>query len=317
MDHICNFLGISSRTIQRWNKFGLADRRAGSNRYIPRKLTIQEENKIINISCSEEYRDNNPHEIVALLLEKGTYIASSSTFYRVLKRNHKMNHRSNAKPREKKSKPPQKIATGPNQVWCWDITWLKTDVRGIYHYAYVITDIYDRSIVGWEIHDREESDIAKELFKSLTLEYNLKGVHLHSDNGAPMRGSSLLGFLNGLEVTNSFNRPRTSNDNAYIESFFRTLKYSPGYPGHFKCIGDSRAWMADFIEWYNNHHLHSAIGYVTPNQKRTGKHNRIYKKRNNTLSKAKIKYPERWGSRKTKEWTVDNNVILNKDKEAA
>jgi transposase InsO family protein len=295
----------------------LVDKRSGAEKHIPRKLTLKEENKIIDISNSLEYRDNNPHEIVALLLEKGTYIASTSTFYRVLNKNHQINHRTNAKPRQKRSKPPQKIATGPNQVWCWDITWLKTDVRGIYHYAYVITDIYDRSIVGWEIHDREESALAVDLFDSLTSEFNLKGVHLHSDNGAPMRGSSLLAFLNGLEVTNSFNRPRTSNDNAYIESFFRTLKYSPGYPNHFKSIEDSRYWMADFIDWYNNYHLHSAIGYVTPNQKRSGKHNRIYKKRNKTLEKAKKLNPGRWGSRKTKEWIVDNHVILNKDKDIA
>lgn len=310
---MCKFIGISSRTIQRWKKSGLIDKRSGALKYIPRKLTLEEEHKIIDISNSIEFRDNNPHEIVALLLEKGSYIASTSTFYRVLKKNNQINHRSNAKPKQKRSKPPQKIATGPNQVWCWDITYLKTDVRGIYHYAYVITDIYDRSIVGWEIHDREESDLAVELFNSLTIEYSLKGVHLHSDNGAPMRGSSLLAFLNGLEVTNSFNRPRTSNDNAFIESFFRTLKYSPGYPSHFKSIEDSRSWMADFINWYNNFHLHSSIGYVTPNQKRTGKHNRIYKKRNKAIEKAKRRHPERWGSRKTKEWVIDNYVILNKD----
>jgi len=132
-----------------------------------------------------------------------------------------------------------------------------------------------------------------------------------------MKGSSLLAFLNGLEVTNSFNRPRTSNDNAFIESFFRTLKYSPGYPSHFKTIDDSRSWMADFINWYNNYHLHSSLGYVTPYEKRTGKHNIIYEKRNKTLKTAKSLHPERWGSRKTKNWFIDNDVILNKDKEVA
>lgn len=103
--------------------------------------------------------------------------------------------------------------------------------------------------MGWEIHDREESALADDLFNSLTTYFNFKGVHLHSDNGAPMRGSSLLAFLNGLEVINSFNRPRTSNDNAFIESFFRTLKYSPGYPNHFKSIEESRGWLADIIDW--------------------------------------------------------------------
>lgn len=313
LERTCIFLGVSIRTIQRWKKFGLNDKRLGSKRFIPRKLSADEEKKIIDISCSKDYVDNNPHEIVALLLEKGTYIASTSTFYRVLKRNNKINHRSNSKPKTKKVKPPQKTATAPNQVWCWDITWLKTDVRGIFYYAYVITDIYDRSIVGWEIHDREESELAVDLFKSLTSKYNLQGVHLHSDNGSPMKGSSLLGFLNGLQVTNSFNRPRTSNDNAYIESFFRTLKYSPGYPKHFKSIEDSRLWMADFMYWYNHHHLHSAIGYVTPSQKRSGKHHSIYRKRNKTLSIARKNNPERWGSKKSKNWLMDNSVILNKD----
>lgn len=293
------------------------DNRKGAIKRVPRKLSETERAKILEIACNSRFKDSTAHEIVPLLLEDGEYYGSVRTFYRVLKSADMLYNRSNSKDKKKKNKPPEKIATGPNQVWVWDITLLKSDVRGLFYYAYVIKDIYDKSIVGWEIHESESGENAKALFRRLARKNKMSGIHLHSDNGSPMKSITLLEFLNELHVGNSYSRPRVSNDNAFIESFFKTMKYCPSYPKYFKSLDDSRIWMAEFIHWYNNFHLHSALGYITPMQKRKGKDIAIFKKRNKALKEAKNLYPERWGKRKTKQWIPLEIVVLNPDEKAA
>lgn len=310
----CQLVGITARTLQNWHKDGVVDKRKGSEKHVVRKLSQKERQKIIEICTSERFKDMNPYEIVAILAQESNYIASESTMYRVLRAHNMIHQRSNDKPRQKSRKPPQVVATGPNQVFTWDITWLHTVVQGIFLYAYVIIDIFDRSIVGWEIHDREDEQLARDLFHRLSKRLDISGAHLHSDNGNPMKGLSLMALLYTLGVSNSFSRPRVSDDNPFIESFFKTLKYSLKYPGRFQNIAEAREWMAEFIDWYNTEHLHSSIGYVTPQQRRSGEDIKIFKTRNKTMDAARKQFPERWGNRPVRTWISKDTVILNPDK---
>jgi transposase InsO family protein len=243
----CEVMEISIRTFQRWTLDCNADLRKGSLKRVIRKLTPAEEKELIDIACSHRFKDLNPHEIVPILAEEGRYIASESSFYRYLRAHGLLHHRGNSKPKSSTGKPPELVATGPNQVWSWDITWLKSEVDGLFYYTYMIKDIWKKNIVGWEIHEYESVDIASAMFERLKLRHNLKGVRLHSDNGNPMKGSTMIITLHNLGVVPSFSRPRVSNDNPYIESLFKTMKYTAGYPGRFKSLGHAREWTADFV----------------------------------------------------------------------
>lgn len=307
----CDVLRISVRTYQRWKNKPEGDKRKGAEKKVLRKLTDQEKKEIVDMATGDRFKDCNPHEIVAILLEERKYIASASTFYRVLRSENLINHRANTRPGKKHVAPPELVATGPNQIWAWDITYLPSAVYGLFYYAYTIIDIWDRSIVGWEIYPNESQDHSSDLFKRMKIKYKIRGIKLHSDNGSPMKGSTMLMTLHKMGVIPSFSRPRVSNDNAFIESFFKTLKYTTGYPKCFTSLQHAREWFADFINWYNTEHRHSGIGYITPHQKRTGEGARIMKTRNETLQAAKEKHPERW-SQPPKVWSHGEVVILNK-----
>jgi len=309
----CEVAEISLRTLQRWKREGMRDQRKGSHKRVVRKLSPNEKQTIVGLCNSSQYRDLTPHQIVPLLLNEGCYLASVSSFYRVLKEWDMVHHRSNTRVKRKMSKPPERRASRPNQVWCWDITWLSQMVLGLFFYAYIIIDIFDKSIVGWAIHDKESEEHSRNLFERVSFGQNIHFEALHSDNGGPMKGITLMALLDYLKVDVSFNRPRVSNDNPFIESLFRTMKYHASYPLRFKDIETARLWMADFVDWYNNRHLHSSIGYVTPQQMRSGEARFIFAKRNATLARAKSKHPERWGSRETKIWKSPEMVILNPD----
>jgi len=306
----CATIGISLRTYQRWKAGNHSDRRKGAKKHIPRKLTAEERGEIRALCCDHEFKDENPYEIVITLLERGNYIASISSFYRVLKAEKLLNHRSNKKPGRKHAAPPEVIATGPNQVWCWDITWLPTEVKGIFLYAYLIIDVWDKSIVDWSVHETEEERHAKSLFEHALAEQGHPPVHIHSDNGNPMKGISLLSLLYDLGCKNSFSRPRVSNDNPYVESFFGTMKGSVKYPGRFAGITETRVWMAEFIDWYNIAHRHSGINFFTPRQMRTGQYRKKVEIRNRAMKEAWLKKPERW-SRPVKQWSRTHTVYLN------
>ncbi len=306
----CEVIGISLRTCQRWESGEIRDCRKGAGKSVPRKLSEEEMEAIVSIACSKEYQDHNPYEIVAILAEKGTYLASESTIYRILRVMNMLHHRSNCRVAAASSRPPALIATGPNQVWCWDITYLKTSVSGLFLYAYVIIDIFSRKIVGWKISDVESADEAVLLFRRLTSRYDLSGVRLHSDNGNPMKGATMLMLLYHLGVVPSFSRPRVSDDNPFIESFFKTVKYSAGYPKCFIDIAHAREWFGDFVNWYNTEHRHSQIGYVTPQQRYDGSADLIFASRNQTYAQAQERHPERFRG-KRRVWSAPNEVYLN------
>ena len=297
---LCLFLEITPRTIQNWKKIGELDRRKGSEREVAHRLSDEEEELFYAVANEKRFADSKPNDIVAILLQEKRYIASPSTLYRILAKRKALQHRREGK-KPIASKGPQYIdVTDPNQVWAWDITWLRTDVRGKFWYAYNILDVRDRTRVGWSIEDHESEDLAHKLFTRVLRDTPAAPLFIHADNGNPMRGSTLGAFLDHLGVKRSHSRPRRSNDNPFIESYHRTMKYTVGYPDIFPTIDGAREWYADFINGYNYRHLHSGLDYVTPMQARTGEANRIYEIRNFTLAEARAANPGRWRRNKTK-----------------
>lgn len=315
----CNELKISSRTFQRWiSQKGLCeDGRPGAFRPEPRnKLSAEEREKILEICHSTDFSGDSPDKIVPRLADKEQYIASESTFYRVLQENKELKRRGRAKAPVKRNPPEPHVAQGPCEIWSWDITWLPGPVKGLFFYLYMIMDIYSRKIVGWEIYDCEKSELGASVLYKAVLSEGCIGAPLvlHSDNGSPMKGSTMLEMMAHLDVKPSRSRPGVSNDNPYSESLFHTIKYCPEYPENgFLNIEDSRLWIRDFVDWYNNFHLHSGISFVTPNQRHTGLDVEILRKRREVYEAARSANPLRW-SGKTRDWSHKSQVSLNPGK---
>ena len=203
-------------------------------------------------------------------------------------------------------------------MWCWDVTWLPGPAKGIFFYLYLILDLYSRKIVGWEIHEGESSELASELVTKAYLREGIAGVHLvlHSDNGSPMKGASLMETLYRLGIMSSYSRPRVSNDNAYAESIFRTCKYRPDYPYKgFATLGDARAWVLQFATWYNQEHKHSGLKFITPAQRHSGQTAEVMQQRQAVYEAAKAANPKRWSGR-TRNWDLPEEVWLNPEKES-
>ena len=311
----CVEMGITVRTLQRWTQAGetKSDGRPQARRPEPKnKLKQEERQRIVETANQPKYKSLPPSQIVPALADEGLYIASESSFYRVLREHDQQHHRG------RQQAPVHRIpsthkATAPGQVWCWDITWVAGPVKGIFYYLYLILDLYSRKIVGWELHDQELSDYAAQLVRKAYLREGIQGklLVLHSDNGSPMKGYTLLQTLYNLGVQGSYNRPRVSNDNAYAESLFRTFKYRPGYPHKgFKSIEEARTWVHHFVNWYNYEHKHSGLKFITPNERHTGADQDVMKQRETIYAKAKARHPERW-SGNPRNWQLPEEVWLN------
>jgi transposase InsO family protein len=291
------------------------DLRAGPTKNPANTLSELETKTIIEVSNSPEYRDLSPWKIVPKLADFGRFIASESSFYRVLNKNKMLAHRQKSKPKQH-AKPKHLFSTKPNQVWTWDITYLKTNVRGNFYYLYLIEDIFSRKIVGWAIHDVECANHSATLIDACILSEKVGPgqLHLHSDNGGPMKGSTMLVKLQDLGVVPSFSRPQVSDDNPFSESLFKTLKYCPLYPDvAFKTASAAQDWVSRFVNWYNTEHLHSGIKFVTPNSRHQGLDEEILSKRKKVYEAAKLKNPNRW-SGKTRNWAYIPEVHLNQKK---
>ncbi|MCU7887167.1 MAG: IS3 family transposase [Candidatus Thiodiazotropha sp. (ex Lucinoma aequizonata)] len=242
-----------------------------------------------------------------------TYIASESSFYRILKEADQLHRRGRAQAPRRVSKQEAYKATAPNQVWSWDITFLTTTITGIFYRLYLVMDIYSRKIVGWEIHENETADHASLLIRKACLAEGIseQRLVLHSDNGSPMKGATMLATLQRLSVVSSFSRPSVSNDNPYSESLFGTMKYIPAFPSKlFESLGAARDWVYDFVHWYNEEHRHSGIQFVTPSQRHSGEEQSILVNREAVYDTAKQRNPER-RSRGTRNWTPVGEVWLN------
>lgn len=256
-----------------------------------------------------------PSQIVPRLADRGQYLASESTFYRVLRAEHQLTHRRAERPAHPRAKPRALRATAPNRLYTWDITYLPTPVRGIYFYLYLFLDVFSRKIVGWQVYEEESALLAGEVMRDLCRREHIAPdqVVLHADNGGPMKGATMLATLQALGVMPSFSRPAVSNDNPYSESLFRTLKYRPAYPSQsFASLSLARQWVTDFVQWYNHEHRHSAIGFVTPAQRHAGLDTALLRNRTNVYEAAKRRCPQRW-SGATRNWQPFAVVHLNPD----
>lgn len=312
----CEELAISHRTYQRWNsEEGVkGDARPQAERPEPaNKLSAQERWQILAICNQKEYSSLPPSQIVPALADQGVYIASEASFYRVLREADQLHRRGKAQAPRSVSKPQGYPASAPNQVWSWDITYLATTVVGRFFRLYLVMDIYSRKIVGWEIHENETADHAARLIRKACLAEGIReaGLVLHSDNGSPMKGATMLATLQRLGVVPSFSRPSVSNDNPYSESLFGTLKYTPAFPSKpFESLTAAREWVHGFVHWYNEQHHHSGIQFVTPAARHSGEELAILDKRTAVYEAARARNPQRW-SRDIRNWTPVGTVWLN------
>jgi len=317
----CKELSIDIRTFQRWTRDSdvAVDRRPDAQRPVPaNSLSASEKENIIKVSTSEEFCDLPPSQIVPILVDRKEYIGSESSIYRVLKKYKMLKHRGRSKEPRSSREATTHCATAPNQVWCWDITYLPGPIKGQFYYFYMILDLFSRKIVGQEVHTCESSENAARLVHRTVLREGCIGkpLILHSDNGSPMKGATLRAKLKTLEISSSFSRPRVSNDNAFAESLFRTFKYRPEYPSDgFSDLDQAREWVLDFTLWYNLVHRHSSINFVTPDQRHRGEDIEILKQRALFYQGQKEKYPERW-SGPCKNMEHKKYVYLNPEKAA-
>jgi putative transposase len=300
----CETIGIEERTVQRWRLLPvLEDGRKGPTTPSCHRLTEAEKGKILSISSSQEFCDKSPRQIVPTLADRGEYIASESSFYRVLKANEQLAHRGKSSPKSV-HRPKDLEATKPNEVYTWDITYLLSSLRGTYFYLYLFLDIFSRKIVGWRVHDRESADFSSTLLTEICEREGITKEQLavHADNGGPMKGATMLVTMQKLGIMPSFSRPSVSDDNPFSESLFKTLKYCPQYPTKpFESIEAATLWGEAFVAWYNGEHLHSAINFVTPADRHAGTDVIILEKRIALYEEAKTKCPSRW-SKNTRDW---------------
>lgn len=320
----CKIAGIDARTLQRWRAHeGLVkgDGRPQAVHPTPgHALSAQERAKLVSVANEPRFASVPPARIVPMLADEGVYLASESSFTRVLRAQGQTTHRGRAKAPKAVRPPTTHIAITVRQVWCWDMTYLPATVMGCWFHLYLILDLYSRKIVGWEVHDSDHSDHAVHLVRRTALAEGIAALTvkpvLHGDNGSTLKATTVLAMLNWLGVKPSYSRPRVSDDNAYAESLFRTAKYRPEFPAKgFIDLQAARAWAAGFVHWYNVDHRHSGIRYVSPAQRHDGHDHDILAARHVLYTKAKSLNPDRW-SGKTRNWSPVGPVTLNPERDS-
>ena len=318
----CAQIGLSERTVQRWQRPAACDDgdlRASSQRVAtppPNRLSDAERQAAMALLNSDEFKDLPPSQIVPRLADQGRFVASESTLYRLLRSAGQLKHRRAERASHKRSRPRALAATGPDQIYCWDISYLPTDVRGVYFYLYLFVDLFSRKIVGWQVYDSESADRAGELLTDICARQRIapQQLTLHSDNGSPMKGESMLATLQRLGVAGSRSRPAVSNDNPFSEALFRTLKYRPQLPVKpLQSLLHARRWVTQLVHWYNHQHRHSAIGFVTPHQRHVQIDRSLLSNRVAVYEAARKRHPRRW-SGATRNWTRVEEVHLNPEK---
>lgn len=316
----CAELEISDRTLRRWSKDGQihADQRPLVPRPEPaNKLSAAERVTVLEACNSAEFASLPPGQIVPKLADQGLYLASESSFYRILRSDGQQQHRGRAKPPVRRKPPASYKASAPCEVWSWDITWMPGPALGMFFYLYLIVDIFSRKIVGWEVHERESAELAAVLIRQAVLAEGCmtRPLVLHADNGSPMKGATMKTTMEKLGITASYSRPRVSNDNPFSEALFRTCKYRPDWPiKGFATKADAQAWVKSFASWYNGEHLHSAIRFVTPNARHDGRDHATLASRAILYANARAQNPHRW-SGKTRNWQPAGPVWLNPENE--
>lgn len=318
LDMACEVAALSKRTYRRWNRAGQisADKRTTVVRPMPKNKLTELERQMILATCNESrFSSLPPSQIVPTLLDEGVYIGSESSYYRVLKANNQLNRRGRSREYVARSKPDAFEAKGPNEVWSWDITYCPSIIKGLFYYLYMFVDIYSRKIVGYEVYEQECGDLAAQLMQRNMLREQCfnKPIVLHSDNGAPMKCFTMKAKLDELGVTASLSRPSVSNDNAFSESLFRTLKYRPQWPSNgFKSLTETREWVDKFVTWYNDEHKHSKLNFVSPGKRHAMQDQEILSKRKAVIESAREANPIRWANG-IRNCAPVGSVMLNPD----
>jgi transposase InsO family protein len=322
LERACTEVGITVRTLQRWKADdGLVagDRRPSAAHPTPaHALSAEERQTLLRVANEARFADLPPARIVPALADEGVYLASESSFQRVLRANGQSRHRGRAKAPRAGRPPSTHVATAPRQLWCWDMTYLPAEIVGRWFYLYLILDAFSRKIVGFEVHDTDDSRHAAHLVKRTAL---AEGIHamaarpvLHGDNGATFKATTVLAMLHWLGIRPSYSRPRVSDDNPFGESLFRTAKYRPEFPVKgFADLEAARAWASRFVRWYNHEHLHSGVRYVSPADRHDGHDGEILQRRHALYLEARSRNPRRW-SRDTRNWSRIDVVTLNPER---
>jgi putative transposase len=290
----CAALGLSRATLYRNTQLA---KPAARHAYAPnpRRLSDLERQAVLDVMHSEEFVDQPPAEVYGRLLSRGVYLASIRTLYRVLAEVGETSERRAQRGPMKHAKPTL-TATAPNQVWTWDITKLRGPLHGVFYCLYVILDLFSRMTVGWLLAEVESAVLAEQLFAEAILRHGVArdALTVHADRGSAMRSEGLAQLLGSLGVTRSFSRPHVSDDNAFSESQFKTLKYQPDYPERFGSLAHARAWAQEFFDWYNDHHQHSGLALFTPSDVFFGRVDDIAARRQVALDTAYASHPERF-----------------------
>jgi putative transposase len=313
LESACKEAGIDVRTLQRWRAVPDGeDRRRGPKSPPANALTKAEEDDVIALLNSEEFAELSPHQVVAKLADMNIYKVSERTMYRLLRRRKLQRHRERSRPRTVR-RPSEHRATGPRQVWSWDITYLRSPVKGRFWLLYMVVDVWSRKVVAARVHDHESDELAAALIDHACNREGIDrgGLVVHSDNGPAMKGKTMLATMQELGIVPSFSRPRVSDDNPFSEALFRTLKYRPCYPdGPFVSLEAAQAWVDAFVSWYNEDHQHSGIRFVTPAQRHAGQDVAILENRKQVYAAARARAPHRW-TRSTRNWSHIEVVRLN------
>lgn len=284
----------------------------------PRSLSTEERQVVLDTLHSERFVDLAPREVYATLLDEGEYFCSIRTMYRILEENQEVKERRNQLRHPVYAKP-ELLATGPNQVWSWDITKLLGPQKWSYFYLYVILDIFSRYVVGWMVADRESAPLAKRLIYETCCKQNIEPgrLTLHADRGSSMKSKPVALLLSDLGVTKTHSRPHTSDDNPFSESQFKTLKYRPDFPNRFGSIEDARLFSQRFFSWYNREHHHSGIALLTPETVHFGNAPDVLKERQNVLIAACNDHPERFVRKTPAPLPLHEAVWINPPKPAS
>ena len=309
----CGALGIARATYYRHrHSSGLDKPQSSCRRISPRALSAEQHQDMLDELHCPRFVDQAPRQVFAGLLDEGKYICSVRTMYRILEQEGEVRERRNQL-RHPVYKKPELLATGPNEVWSWDITKLLGPVKWTYFYLYVILDIFSRYVVGWMVAERESANLAKHLIEETCCKQEIVPgqLMLHSDRGSPMKAQSLAKLLGTLGVTKSYSRPHVSDDNPFSESQFKTLKYRPDFPKRFGSIQDALQFCRHFFEWYNQHHYHSALALLTPEDVHYGRAERVITERQKVLTRFYEAHPERFVNGPPKHPALAAEVWIN------
>jgi putative transposase len=313
----CKSLGISRAGMYRRRTIGVTPRPLKKRPAPPRTLSAPEKQEVLDTLHSERFQDKAPHEVYATLLDEERYLCSIRTMYRILEDNAEVKERRNQL-RHPDYKKPELLATGPNQVWSWDITKLSGPVKWSYFYLYVILDIFSRYVVGWMVAPCESAILAEQLIGETCTKQNIqKGqLTIHADRGSSMKSKPVAFLMADMGITKTHSRPYTSDDNPFSEAQFKTLKYRPDFPDRFGSIEDARQFCRTFFAWYNNEHKHTGISLLSPTVVHHGNADTIIAIRQTALDKAYSLHPERFVRKMPEHKPMPEAVWINPPKPA-